>query len=334
MNLTDFKRSLTGQLLSNIGLEPNESKSLLWPNNYAHGKEGFIKLFSLNPNDVVYRIATEGIGNEKDKVNSVLSSALLSLLVFNPLFGYPNEKGSKSISIRLPGEEKLREFDNCFFEVRNTVIGFPSCVDVVLTSKEGGHTTLLFLESKFIEYLEDLKEIKEYGKSYNSLYLKDGIKNALDCGSLNIESSLGSEKMKLSSKQKRYIEGIKQTISHLIGIVKGPSCSKKGFYPDKYAESYKRFYHSEDAEFIYGTILYQTPTKGYSDYRDLYRKIIGDNGTQIVSAINEWNKSSNKTIKVLPDVLTYQQVFGLLENKGFLPSVVNKFYGLDEAVHL
>lgn len=88
MNLTDFKRSLTGQLLSNIGLKPNERKSLLWPNNYTPGKEGFTKLFSLNPNDVAYRIVTEGIGNEKDKVNSVLSSALLPLLVFNPLFGY------------------------------------------------------------------------------------------------------------------------------------------------------------------------------------------------------------------------------------------------------
>ena len=172
MNSTNFKRLLTEQLLSNIGLKPNESNSLLWPNNYVPGEEGFAKLFSLNPNDVVYRIATEGIGNEKDKVNSVLSSALLPLLVFNPLFSYPNEEVSKSISIRLPGEEKLREFDNCFFEIRNTVIGFPSCVDVVLTSKKGGHTTLLFLESKFIEYLEDLKKVKKYGKSYNSLYLQ------------------------------------------------------------------------------------------------------------------------------------------------------------------
>lgn len=326
MNSTNFKRLLTEQLLSNIGLKPNESNSLLWPNNYVPGEEGFAKLFSLNPNEVVYRIATEGIGNEKDKVNSVLSSALLPLLVFNPLFSYPNKEVSKSISIRLPGEEKLREFDNCFFEIRNTVIGFPSCVDVVLTSKKGGHTTLLFLESKFIEYLEDLKKVKKYGKSYNSLYLKDGIKNALDCGRLNIESD--SENMILSSGQKSYIEGIKQTISHLIGIVKGPSCSKEGFYPEIYAEFYRRFYHSEDVEFIYGTILYQIPTKEYSDYRDLYRKIIGDNGIQIVSAINEWNKSSNKTIKVLPDVLTYQQVFGLLENKDFLPSIVKTFYGL------
>lgn len=328
MNSTNFKQLLIEQLLSNIGLKPNERKSLLWPDNYAPGEEGFTKLFSLTANDVAYRIATEGIGKEKDKVNSVLSSALLPLLVFNPLFSYPNEEVSKSISIRLPGEEKLRKFNNCFFEIRNTVIGLPSCVDVVLTCKEGGLTTLLFLESKFIEYLEDLKDHKEYGKSYNSLYLKDGIKNALDSGCLNIESSLDSEKMKLSSKQKSYIEGIKQTISHLIGIVKGPSCSKEGFYPETYAEFYRRFYHSEDVEFIYGTILYQTPTKEYSDYRDLYRKIIGDNGTQIVSAINEWNKSSNKTIKILPDVLTYQQVFGLLENKGFLPSIVKKFYGL------
>ena len=42
----------------------------------------------------------------------------------------------------------------------------------MLTSKKGGHTTLLFLESKFIEYLEDLKKVKKYGKSYNSLYLQ------------------------------------------------------------------------------------------------------------------------------------------------------------------
>lgn len=82
--------------------------------------------------NAAFQAVTEGVGQEITKINSVVSSALLPLLVFYKLY-IPKE--GISIILKVGGETK--KFTRAFFEVRNKVIGRPSCVDVALVSSDG-----------------------------------------------------------------------------------------------------------------------------------------------------------------------------------------------------
>lgn len=82
--------------------------------------------------NAAFQAVTEGVGQEITKINSVVSSALLPLLVLYKLY-IPKE--GISIILKVGGETK--KFTRAFFEVRNKVIGLPSCVDVALVSSDG-----------------------------------------------------------------------------------------------------------------------------------------------------------------------------------------------------
>ena len=105
--------------------------------------------------NAAFRDVTERKGNEITQINSVISSALLPLMVFYKL--YSSQKG-KAITLKLEGE--TIRFDRVFFEVRNHVItpNRPSCVDVALVSED--EDTILFLESKLTEMFEDTTDHK------------------------------------------------------------------------------------------------------------------------------------------------------------------------------
>ena len=174
----------------------------------------FIDHFSIPQNcqenfKKAFEIVTNGQGEEKNKINSIESSSLLSLMTFYPLFN--NE--DKSVSITIDGVPYYR----CFFEVRNRVINFPSCVDVVLVSTDD--KKMLFLESKLSEYAYSLKSYASYGIGYKRLY--ETFEYVFK-GYLEIGESQNKLILKSNSSTKIYIEGVKQTISHLIGIMKGP----------------------------------------------------------------------------------------------------------------
>ena len=99
--------------------------------------------------DKYYRQATGGSGNEANKIDSVWSSSLLSLLFFYSAM----ENGG----ITLNGIH----YSKCVFEFQNPVLQnkpyykHPSNIDCVLISDGGGK--LLFIESKFIEYVRDYR---------------------------------------------------------------------------------------------------------------------------------------------------------------------------------
>lgn len=262
-----------------------------------------------------FRDVTEGMGGEIAKINSVVSSALLPLLVFYKL--YLPQKGN-AITLKIGEETKV--FTRAFFEVRNNVVGFPSCVDVALVSQDG--ETLLFLESKLTEMFEDTTNYKEYGSSYKPLYEKKGIKCALNENGITIDES--ATNLVLHSEQ-QYLEGIKQTISHLIGLVKGPQ--EKADQSD-YISAYKNA-----RRLIYSPILYDvTPIldnqdNEYTDYRNLYSKVIGNHRNAILQEIREWcNVQNNRVIEINPKPITYQDLSQ--QNPLWIDERVAKYYGL------
>lgn len=301
---------------------------LFFPENML--SEKYRNLFGIENTafDEAFRIVTGGVGNELSKINSLTSSSLLSLLVFYPLFDN-NAKESLTLSV-FPSQNEdknLMPFHRCFFEVRNKVIRRPSCVDVVLQSKD--KKMLLFLESKFMEF-EETTSRAAYGKGYHELYANylqsflKGIK--IDTNEKN--------KTKLSSDFPIYLEGIKQSISHLIGLVRGPKDETSVCYTKRYLDDYSEAYQEADT-LVYGTILFN-PIKFngdsllYSNYVNSYTEIIGKQGNGIVEGIRKWCRDTNKNDKgkdiiVLETPLTYQN--DLPANyKERLPFKVRDFY--------
>lgn len=273
-----------------------------------------------------FRVCTEGQGNELKSINNVVSSALLPLLTFFRLFGK-----NSGFSLKLEHKDcGTIEFDQCFFEVRNDVLNKPSCVDVALYSSE--QDVMMFLESKLSEYLRTSGnfEIKE---GYRSLYSTKSFKHILSFGDVTFDGS----KIKYKNGEKAYLEGIKQSISHLIGLVQGPSQKRSGvYYPEQYLKDYQECYNN--AKMIYySTIIFDPKTIGvskeeaekYDRYVYLYTEIIGKHGEEILENIRNWSKlkeDQGKNIKVLSEPLFYQSVFA--NNSDLLLDDVRSFYKL------
>ncbi|MDE6485649.1 MAG: hypothetical protein K2L14_09700 [Duncaniella sp.] len=294
----------------------------------------FADLFSIpeNDRDVFYKafnIATQGQGDELRKVNSVISSALLSLLTFYPLFG--NTDKSKYLTIN--GERYYR----CFFEVRNRVINpsRPSCVDVALISTDD--KKILFLESKLSEYADRVGISLELGKSYKSLYEgENGLHSLALCDYLNMEVENGTPILKsLDDKEKIYIEGIKQSISHLIGLVRGPQFYKQGYYPKDYYEEYEDFYKKADV-IEYATILFdpaafEVNTEEFKAYSELYTETIIAHKDDILKCIKNWDNGEHyrgKHIEILDKILTYQGLLSDKNNRRLVAKSVLDYYKL------
>ena len=116
------------------------------------------------------------------------------------------------------------KFTDVLFEFKNTVIEgrSPSNVDIVLLgkNKNDNKSVMLFLESKFLEYCGDVKEEIKIAKSYSVDNLGKQIyneKNIREIFNNNIDSVKIND-IYIKLKKECYIEGIKQMISHYIGI--------------------------------------------------------------------------------------------------------------------
>lgn len=300
--------------------------------------QGFVDLFGISqPRKFkeAFKIVTGGVGSEDTKINSLVSSSLLSLLTFYSLFEYQFGKSDCKIDI-----DDIGQFDSCLFEVRNQVIKFPSCVDILLKNK----TQCLFWESKFNEPLRDITDRLELGIGYKDLYLNSDIKEILNSNGIFVVHN--SKKLYLQTYEnkgkpkeppKKYLYGIKQAISHLIGLVRGPQIYKKYFpeYPKGYYSGW-----DEDTKLYFGTILYHVPSMNdVREYKELYEAIFcGEKGRKILSAIYDWVDYKYRGVKSyiskekLDDVnlirpLTYQEIFTKDKNK-FLDERVARFYEL------
>lgn len=298
----------------------------------------YAEIFGIEPDEnwfEAFRIATEGQGDERRKINSLISSSLLSLLMFHKLF--MNDNTNDYISIKLPNIDDAVLFDKCFFEVRNRVVRFPSCVDVALYSSK--QNVILFLESKFTEYTR-LKKEEYYGKGYITLYteyLRQHLSPIIETDKATFK---GKEKLRIGTKSgERYIEGVKQSISHLIGLTRGPHKVGTGYYPESYHAKYSRLYGNA-GKLYYGTILFDprgmnVDCSMYEDYVKLYVDTIGSHGKELVNGICEWNnqlKKSNKKRKeeivVLPKPLSYQDVFQTDHNRRYITNQIREFYSI------
>ena len=251
-----------------------------------------------------------GEGNEYKEIMRLHSSSLCALLFFSEI----SEKKPLTLKIN----NKDISFTKVLFEYKNKVINNPSSVDVVLVSDD--EKVLLFLESKFSEYLNtsnkytDLSPqyLDEYAEIYNySLLNSVGLQIIKENNKPKIfERTKKGKKvsyngfMTIDKKEKTYLEGIKQMISHYIGL--------KHFVTEPRMEKGIKY---NNQKVILGEIMFdfsfeEAQTK-FNNYSKMYSKLANKLNTM------------DKRIYVLEEPLKYS----MFKTNGYkLNPIVREFY--------
>lgn len=261
-----------------------------------------------------FAMACSGTGDELKKITTLHSSSLCSLLFFFNV----NEENPLIIK----GLETYK-FSQSFFEFKNKVIGYPSNIDVVLLGTNNkGDNVILFLESKFSEYITGItKKDSDYeiGKSYfyknRTCYSEPIYQRLID--EKIIQRREKKNKSYLYSDSNKYIEGVKQMISHYYGI--------RNFLNEEYyikdndnLEILKKY---EAKEFLLGEILFDNFGDKFVEKLESYEKDYSD----LAKIINkQCEKEGIANFKVLDKSLRYSS---LEENISAYPQIHDYYFG-------
>lgn len=256
--------------------------------------DGFADLFGISERALFrekFRQSCSGSGDELSKITTMHSSSLCALLFFyNVTEGHP---------LKLTIDNQNCEFYYSGFEYQNEVIAgrTPSNVDIVLLGKGKGKDTLvvLFLESKFSEVFKDVGTSKEISEEYRkNKYGKEIYEKLEDTQNFSL-ASRSNNKFVIESTYPCYLEGIKQMISHYIGVRN--LCD--GTVYDARQDVSNAI--AGGAKVYLGSILYDEKFAGnaFHEYQKIYRELAG-----ILNGITP----NNPKVKVLPDLLGYSQM--------------------------
>lgn len=251
-------------------------------------------------------------------------------------------------------------FTDVLFEFKNTVMprGKPSNVDVVLLGKEydNNNKVILFLESKFFEYYRDVKKEIQISRSYlendigNQIYKEEIIKNIFndEIDKNNVSTfEINDKDICIKFKKDCYVEGIKQMISHYIGVdnlLKGSFYDKKDNYVKlqklcdflsdnktyDYKNKLKNLLNEDSTEIYLGEILfdfYNTYTDNKEEFKEYFKNYNNkyENLAEFFkSKDKELNKALNAKIKLLNKPLTYS----LFKDNKYVSDVIKKYYKL------
>ncbi len=290
--------------------------------------------------------ACGGSGKEYLKIAKMHSSSLCALLFF-----YGVSEG-KNLTLELNGKDYV--FYESVFEYKSPVFDkmSPSNMDVVLLGNNKDNKNekvVLFLESKFSEYIDHQKK---YGKNKNKKtgknkgiskeYLSNNSskeiyhKESLEKIGLERKSVINGEYNDTDdfelcatcSKDLFYIQGIKQMISHYVGVKKVLSSlrdEKKGdlIVDNKKISdeqnSQKRVNDSldKDTKIILGEILFDLP--GFEEEENRYSKKY----KKLATIINEINEDDPR-FEMLFEPLSYSL---FKSNTYILDKNVKEYYG-------
>ena len=287
--------------------------------------------------------ACSGSGEEALKITTMHSSSLCSLLCFYGI----SDKNKLEIKLE---DDKTYVFTESYFEFQNEVIKgrSPSNMDVVLVGYEKeniNQKVVLFLESKFTEYhsLSSSMSIANsylantYGKVIYNKLEKRGIYNIITSNKqdekefkFSVPQNQTQKNGKKVSKENVYLEGIKQMISHYIGVrnlLDGNIVSSRNC--DIHNEIVKDI-NEKGAKVLLGTIIFEDlyqESKYFNKYKDRYEEIAKILNEVSRLSDNEKNITSTEQLTILEKPLTYAGVFLSEEGKQFeLDEKVKKYY--------
>ena len=298
-NKEEVERTLSGVTLENTLFRGKRSQKSLSIKHMDTGQD-LACIFGLDWKIFAdkYLQATSGDGQEARRIRTLHSSSLLCLLCF---YGVSEER-----PLNLIVEGRQVRFTSSQFEVKNPVgtdetgKEHNSNMDVVLYGKDSqnGKKVILFLESKFSEYLTWGKYSGISNHVYRKIYAQLSHNGVLERMGLKFEENPDnraySDLASIKGNTLHYTGGIKQMVSHFLGV-KNAAAGKNDIY--------------------LGEILYKFPNtiedaqRKFKDYDGLY-KTLAEGLKQL---------TENK-FKVLGHCLTYQEVF--------------KDYDLEESVRL
>ena len=250
--------------------------------------------------------AISGDGQEANKIMTLHSSSLASLLVFYSV--------SKDNPIYVMVDGKEEKFTESLFEVKNEVwegSGNFSNVDVVLR----GDNCILYLESKFSEYLgSGPVEVKKVDY-YNTIYerLSDTLKDA----GVHLMTKDGKRFLEREDKAAFYNEGLKQMISHFLGVTTEITTGRLNASGKKIALG-EVLFNFEDRVPICA--------KKYESYKTAY---------SILKKGLEGCVKKDDTNLIINDLTTYQCILGSESNHQFLrnlPQSIREFYRFNEFI--
>lgn len=261
----------------------------------------------------LFETATGGNGNEKQKILTLHSSSLLAFLCFNDIANHP---------IKIDGTVNT-VYNEVMFEVKNNVINNSpgkSNIDVLLMGDN--RKKLLFLESKFTEYLSGGKVTlspHRYEEFYSILTEKNNFR--FSAGYLPVNSQTDkSQKTQYSlytdKEPSLFLEGIKQAFSHLLGIATGPAKKQT-----KGNEDYTSSLLENADEIKFASIVFNCDNKKFDDYNNLYKSVF-ENSDVIQETIKEVVPKRELKLSIIPQLLQYQEVF----QDNYLSDKVREFY--------
>lgn len=292
----------------NVQLKSNYSKGKESPWSLAFAGHSIKDVFKIDDPTFCSKFvqAISGDGQEANKITTLHSSSLASLLVFysvsndNPIYMRVNDKEEKFIESR--------------FEVRNEVSpgsGNYSNIDVVLL----GENCIMYLESKFSEYLGskpvEVKKVDYYNKIYERL---SGILKEAGVHLVEKESKRFLESIEDKSF---YNEGLKQMISHYLGVT---------------TELMKGDDQFSGKKVVLGEILFKFGDRvpKASDKYQSYKNAYGILQKGLARCAEE-----DDTGLIINNLTTYQCVLGSKLNHKYLmnlPESIRQFYRFDEII--
>lgn len=295
--------------LKNVKLQPNKEST--WSKSFCENKEGkcstLIEVFDIKSADLFRTKFNEAAtGLERSRILTLHSSSLAALLLFHAV------SDKNPIWIPIAGEDK--KFTEVKFEVKYSVDKTDkknkSNIDILLSGEDAsGKKDVLFLESKFSEYLESgtakISGRKYYQTIYKTIYesLKDKDLK-LEIGGLDSDSDV----IYLKGRG-LYCKGIKQMVSHYMGL----------------RTEYKSNSSIKGKNIVLGEILFNfgdaaNPHPMFNSYKEIYPSL-KDALEQIVK--------DDKIELTINNIITYQEIFEHPKNRKYLerlPERIREFY--------
>ena len=300
-----------------------------YKDTYSKNSFCFVK-DQVNKQDVVSKLFLDGKLDDNIKldsrINTVHSSALLALLFFYNV--------SKDNPIKINNVT----YTKSYFEVGNKVFDNPSKVDVALVSKD--NKTVLYLESKFTEYLSGKKSgaIKLNYKDFLYKVFETYSDNSLTSGQIR-DNKTGKIEDVLYIHGNPYGEGVKQMIAHFIGICKGGTDNNplNGIIKNAvhiYLGEILFDFNSD--EISHAKTRLDSYTKQYNKLQKRLNKLLPQKKVKTVQECGEKEtspevilKNAPKNFEVLQNLLTYQMLINSEKNKAFKNNMndnIKKFY--------
>ena len=289
----------------NVQLKSNYSRGKESPWSLAFAGHCIKDIFKIDDPTFCSKFvqAISGDGQEANKITTLHSSSLASLLVFYSV--------SKDNPIFLTVNGKEEEFIESRFEVKNEVSpgsGNYSNVDVVLL----GENCIMYLESKFSEYLGskpvEVKKVDYYDKIYERL------SGTLEEAGVHLVEKESKRFLESVEDKSFYNEGLKQMISHYLGVTTELMKGEERFSGKKVILG--------EILFNFGDRVPKASDK-YKSYKDAY---------SILQKGLARCAEEDDTGLIINNLTTYQCVLGSEANHKYfmnLPESIRQFYRFD-----